>query len=171
MSNDIIFGSGDDMSIDPLEPRIDVTQCVQSEVTRYAELEVAGRDFPLPVEEIRKLLREEDQFSVKINLNYRLQGWCSFHADEGNLVIDHLSILNEAYLPFIMQALFETITYTPKASTIKNPLVTVLWPLHETDRFVFQHLQAEGWKPNGVEPRHSFGYGSWWDSIKMQRQF
>lgn len=171
MNNDIVFGAGDDLVFEEPQPRIDVTQACQTEVKRYHEIEIRGRDFPLEEAEIRSILKDEDKYSVKVNLNYRLHGWCSFHVEDGNLVVDHLAIKDEVYLPFILQAIWETITYTPKAATIKNPKVTVLWPLHATDRPVFKILQGDGWKPNGTIPHHFYGYGSWWDAVKMERQF
>ena len=171
MVNDITFGPGDSLTPEPPSPRIDVTQADITEIQRYHELEIRGRDFPLSVAEIREVLKNEDQYSVKITLNYRLQGWCSFHVMDGNLVVDHLAIRDEAFLPFILQAIWQTITYTPKASAIRNPKVTVLWPLHATDRPVFRELQNDGWKPGGTIKQHFHGYGSWWDAVKMERQF
>jgi len=175
MSHDEYLGddmwSEETVNPTPLYPQIEISQVSIMEVLALANLEIRTRDFPLDEKAIRELVGDMTLFGVTLQVNGVLRGWCIFHAEEKDLYVDRLSVLPHDDLDLHLEAIFKSITYTPKTSPLMNPKVTVVWPLHERDRPVFQALIAGEWKANGLESNRFEGYGQSWDGVKLERQF
>lgn len=167
------FGNGIDvgqgMSFD-YEPRIDVTQTSESELKLIQHVDRQCHEYELTKEEIRSIIKSTDSYSVQLKLEYKLHGWCHFCPHGTNLVVHRLAIVNDRYLKCVVEALWKTVTYTPKTDC-SRPLITMFWQEYAVDHFLFKHLLATGWAVTGLNPKMFFGYGEWFDGVKMERQF
>lgn len=150
--------------------RIDVTQAdaIHAKVIHLVELR--GADFPLDEAAIKDIIALESSYSILLKLDHVAHAWATFAVQDDNIYIARLVVRDETELTAVMNALMETITWTP-ATPRRNSVVTIVWPEHATDRPVFKHLLKTGWLAVGLEHNRYTAYGSCWDGILLRKTF
>jgi hypothetical protein len=166
-NDNLFFREGD------FSDKIDVTQATASDVLKLEQVEIMSREFPLEGKAIRDMIKDQDTYCLKILLNYKIIGWAAFGVDGDDIHVWRLAIKPSDKLAFLIQALFDAVTYTPSPPgvTPRRPTCHVDWPEHDPDHYVVKQLLADGWFITGLEPKMFYGYGQWWDGIKLERTF
>jgi hypothetical protein len=148
--------------------RISTSQCQVADFVTIEPVEIKGREFPMDKNEILDSLKDPNLNAVRTTMNYKCQAWCLFSVVESDLVIHRLAVKDETHADEVLNNLFETITYTPKRQTC---CVSLDWPEHEIDHWLFKFLIGTGWTTDGLIKDHYRAYGETWDGIKLERVF
>lgn len=150
-----------------LERIITTSQCDPTDFVSIMPVEIKGRDFPLEQQEVVEILRDKEVHCVRTTLDYRCHAWCVFSVvDGGDLLVHRLAVKNQDALEQVINNLFETMTTSPKNQPCK---VTIGWPEHGTDHWLFNHLIDSGWTVAGLDPDEFEAYGETWDAIRLEK--
>ena len=152
------------------EPRIDVSQTTLAEVKHIHHVDRQCHEYEMDLEQIRAIVKGTGSYSIQVKLDCKMHGWCHFCAEGANLIVHRLAVANDLHLKCVVEALWKTVTYTPKTDC-PRPLVTMFWQEYAVNHFLFKHLRATGWSVTGLEPKMFHGYGEWFDGVKLERQF
>ena len=148
-----------------------VTQTDMAFLPGIVNLELKGRDFPMDEETIIDVIKSNVYYSVVLLKDNAVHGWAVFHAVDEDLYVDRLSFANGDDVETALEELFKTITWTVLGSESKVPEVTLVWPEHSVDNFLFKGLLASGWKAIGLVKDRFPAYGSLWDGIEVWKKF
>jgi hypothetical protein len=174
IDNTDFFGDGievntPDASLE-YEPRIDVSQAEQANAKLLQHVDRVCHEYPFDIEAFQSVMKSTDTYSLQIRLDYKIHGWCEFCAIGTDLCVHRISLMDDRFVEFVMQALWRTVTFTPKTDC-PRPNVTIFWQEFAVDHFLFKQLLADGFAVTGLEPKMFHGYGEWWDGIKLEKQF
>lgn len=162
-SDNSIYAEPDDL------PRIDVTQADVNYSSHIAHVEIMCRQFPKSEYEIRRAIQGNELCCVMVSLERKIQAWAAFTLVDNDIFIDSISVKTEEHLGHVVDSLFDTVTWSPTG--VEHPLVTIVWPEHETDSWLFKHLVANGWSAVVLVKERYTAYNQKWDGILLTRQF